>query len=381
MKTSALLVSTAMGWFGTARIPRGLAKAGFEVALLTPPNSLAEKSRYVGKVAYLPNNATPRDWLFAFATSVKATAPSIVIPCDDVAFRLLAWLALLPPGHIAPELQMQLVTLIRESLGDPSHYQASVDKTLLPPVAETLGVRVPPYAIVADLTDAEEFAVAHGYPVVLKRGHGFAGQGVVICADRSEIARAFAGLASADAEDSLGASGGRYLIQAYVHGPIQYFHAAAWRGDLVAGWALEKLIANPAPMGPPTVTRYFRSPALREVALTLAKSMGISGLFFAEFIVDPRSGAPLLLEINRRVSPATHRGEARNVDFCAALYAAIHGTASTSRSELGDGEEGISVHFPQEWLRNPDSHYLGQYPSDVPWDEPDLMEAFLAMRQ
>jgi hypothetical protein len=109
--------------------------------------------------------------------------------------------------------------------------------------------------------------------------------------------------------------------------------------------------------------------------------MRISGLFFAEFILDPLTGEPLLLEINRRVSPATHRGEARNVDFCAALHAAMRGTRSTSRPALDDGEEGISVHFPQEWLRDPSSRYLIDYPSDVPWDEPDLIRALLAMRR
>jgi hypothetical protein len=91
--------------------------------------------------------------------------------------------------------------------------------------------------------------------------------------------------------------------------------------------------------------------------------------------VDPATADPLFLEINRRVRPARHRGEARNVDLCAALYAAVHGTASSSRSSLDAGEEGISVHFPQEWLRDLDSPWLRAYPSDVPWDEPELFEA------
>ena len=50
MGTSLLLVSTASRWYGTARIPRGLAKAGFDVALLTPRNSLVEKSRFIALI-------------------------------------------------------------------------------------------------------------------------------------------------------------------------------------------------------------------------------------------------------------------------------------------------------------------------------------------
>ena len=38
------------------------------------------------------------------------------------------------------------------------------------------------------------------------------------------------------------------------------------------------------------------------------------------------------------------------------------------------------VHFPQEWLRDPQSPHLAQHPSDVPWDEPELLEALLKLR-
>ena len=51
-----------------------------------------------------------------------------------------------------------------------------------------------------------------------------------------------------------------------------------------------------------------------------------------------------------------------------------------SRADFDDGEEGIAVWFPEEWLRDPASPYLREYPVDVPWDEPELIEAFLGMR-
>ena len=113
--------------------------------------------------------------------------------------------------------------------------------------------------------------------------------------------------------------------------------------------------------------RYFPGKVLRQITADLARGFGISGLFFAEFIVDEAIGRPCLLEINRRVSPATHRGALRNVNLCAALYAALEGAHSQSRAALDAEEEGVSVHFPQEWLRDPYSTYLRQYPSDVPW--------------
>ena len=381
MRIPVLLVSTATRWLGTARVPWALAKAGFDVALLTPRNSLAEKSRFVSKVDHLPDNATVSQWVTAFAAAVRATAPRIVLPCDDMAFRLLAKLAQSPPRDLEPALHLQLTSLIRDSLGDPAYYETAVDKTLLPPAAEALDVRVPPYSIVREPAAADAFAAAHGYPVVLKRAHGFAGRGVAICANRDDLSRAFAAFSQQNALD-LGDSGStHHLMQSHVPGRVQYYLATAWNGDLLAGYASEKLVANPEPTGPPTVTRHFCSPRLREITATLARGFGISGHFFVEFIVADRSGEPHVLEINRRITPGSHRGRARNVDQWAALHARLQGTDSTSRTDLDEGEEGIAVWFPEEWLRDPQSRYLREYPVDVPWDDPELIKALLAMRR
>lgn len=112
----------------------------------------------------------------------------------------------------------------------------------------------------------------------------------------------------------------------------------------------------------------------------LVAGFAMSGFFVAEFRTDERTQDVHLIDINRRISPATHLGAARNVDFCAALFADLQGTPSTSRSDLAEGESGMTVYFPGEWLRDPNSRYLREYPVDVPWDEPELIEALLALR-
>jgi len=87
-----------------------------------------------------------------------------------------------------------------------------------------------------------------------------------------------------------------------------------------------------------------------------------------------------VLEINRRITPGRHRGSLRNVDHWAALLAAMNGTKSPTRSDFDEGEETLVVWFPEEWLRDPESHYLREHVVDVPWDEPELFDAFTAMR-
>jgi hypothetical protein len=379
METPVLLVSTATRWIGTARIPAALAHAGFTVSLLTPPNSLAQRSRFVSYVRYLPENATVAQWVAAFVEIAADTQPRIVLPCDDMAFRLLASLRRSPPRGMSPGVVARLSTLIEYSLGDSAHYEASVDKTRLPMAADALGVAVPTYAVVADPAAADAFGRANGYPLVVKRAHGFGGAGVAICADAEDVAHAFRAFLEPQALD-LGEIPSRLLVQAHVPGSVCYYLATAWQGRLVAGYASEKVVAHPHPTGPPTVTRHFLSPHLRSIAKTLAAGFGISGHFFVECIVPEGTDRPLVLEINRRITPGSHRGSLRNVDHWAALLAAMNGTRSPTRSDFDEGEEALVVWFPEEWLRDPESRYLRENVVDVPWDEPELLDALAAMR-
>ena len=376
-----LLVSTATRWYGTARTPRALTQAGFEVTLLTPRNSLAESSRFVARVAYLPDQTTPLDWIHAVAATVRAVSPAQVMPCDDVSFRLLAMLVLSPPPQLQPSLRAELGSLIRASLGDPAHYRISVDKTLLSGAAARAGVRVPAHAVVATRDEAIAFAAVHGYPVVLKRPYTTAGDGVRIVADEAEVAAAVIALTAPKLDDLEPDASRRMLIQKHIDGRICYQNVAAWQGRMLAGYAGDRLQAHGGPMAPGTVVRFYDAPELRDFSGRLVRAFGITGLFTSEYVIDQATGLPYLLEINRRISPATHYGAVMNVDLCAALHAAMHDVPLATRGGLDAGEERVFVQFPAEWLRDPGSRWLRQYPVDIPWDDPELLEAMLGLRR
>ena len=379
MTTSVLLLSTATQYIGTARMPEALARAGFEVSLLTPRNSLAAKSRFVTQCEFLPNDATPRQWLSSFVAAVESVSPRLVLPCDDNSFRLLQSLANSPPEGMSPVLHLQLAVLVRQSLGNPHHYRTSIDKTLLAPAAEALGVRVPPYAVVTDLAQAEAFAARQSYPLVLKRGYGTAGDWVAIVSNLAELAQAFSRFMAAPAL-AFDDGGKRLLIQAYISGNSILQSIVAWGGTVLAGYAREKLKANPPPKGPSTLSRTFHCPEVRAVAELLAAKFGMNAFFGIEFVADRATGQPYLLEINRRVTPGTYLGALFDVDLCVALYHAMHGRASSSRRDLNPGEEHYLAHFPQEWLCDPASRHLREWRVDAPWNDPDLFLAMLALR-
>lgn len=328
MPVPCLIVATGTLWSGAARIPKALAHAGFDVALLAPKDSLAEKSRFVGRIGHLPPNASTAQWLFAFAAMVKAVAPRIIFPGDDMAFRLLQLLVTEPPAGMQPALHASLAALIRESLGDPEWTMTSVDKTLLPPAVASFGVEMAP-AVAADLPAPPNTPM---------------------------------------------------LAQKARDGTNMFYPVAAWKGELLAGWAFENVVSDPAPNGPSTVSRRYRDPIAREVARKLVGGFAMSGLLNFEFILNGETRHPVLIEVNRRIPPGMHSGAKIKVDLCAALLAAMEGRPSPTRADLDDGESGYNVHFPQEWLRDPHSEWLRKYPVDVPWDEPELFEALLALR-
>jgi predicted ATP-grasp superfamily ATP-dependent carboligase len=374
---SVLLAATATRWAGPARLPRELVRAGFDVSVLAPKGALLAESRYVGAVTRVPDASTPMQWAYMLAADVEKHAPRLIVPCDDTTLQLMISFVESPPEGFGRPLRERLITLIRESLGDPKYYRASIDKTLLPPAAEALGVRVPPYAIISDLSAAGKFAQKQGYPVVLKRAFGTAGEAVEVIPDATRLESAFRKLSSAPSAALWDGTG--LVIQAWVPGKGLLHAVAAWNGVAYAGMTREVLMRNPA-TGPSTVVRCRSAPEARRFSEMLAAGFGISGFFGPEFIEHETTGAVYLIEINRRVTNGVQMGGLVGVDLCGALAAAVEHRVYEKRTDIPAGEEHLIAEFPQEWLRDPGSSYLIDARTDIPWDDANLLRAMLAMR-
>jgi glutathione synthase/RimK-type ligase-like ATP-grasp enzyme len=375
-----LLVSTATRWLGTARMPRVLANAGFEVALLAPRDSLALKSRFVSRVGLLSDAAIPLEFLLALVRIVDEVSPRLLVPCDEMAVRLLFALVLHPPPGLDAAVQSRLAALVAASIGDPRHYVTSIDKTLLPAAAEALGVRVPDYAIATGVQDALAFAAARGYPVVVKRRFGFAGEGVAVVTTRDELMAAVAHLLRPDQLDLGEQRAPRLLVQAFVAGAHLSHALVALDGVPHAGFAWERDVATRPVKGQTAVLRFVDSRETQALSEALCRGFGLSGFFNAQFIVDAATGEAHLLEINRRIVTHLHLGERAGADLAVALHRALAGEPPTPAAGAGSAAGQRVVVFPREWLRDPDSAHLRAYPTDIPWDDPGLLAAMVASR-
>lgn len=378
MRIPALLVTCESGWLAPIRMPAALHHAGFEVTLLAPRGALAAHSRHVARSRLLPENATAQEWLFALIAAVEATAPTILLPGDEMSLRLMQGIVCAPPPGPQPEAIDDLAALIVGSLGSPEFYQAGVDKTLLQPLMQQSGVRVPEYRVVRSPEEAAEAARAFGPQVVVKPGDGTGGRDVIDCDTPQAAAAAFRHvLEGAGTKMAMGREPS-VLIQRRIDGLMVPRTSVAYRGKELAGFSRERL-QTIAPHRGSTVVRYVHAPELATFSRVAARVLEITGFFAIEYCVERATGQAYLIDLTWRMAPSTHTGNLVGVDLCAALAAALGGE-EVEPLDLPEGLSRMMTLFPQEFWRDPQSVALRRYPSDVPWDDPALWRELLSWR-
>jgi hypothetical protein len=374
-RPSALIVTMGTDYVAPARMPRELKSAGFRVTLLAPRGAIATRTRYLDQLGFIHDQPSVYLWLQTFASAVAATKPDWVLPGDDITLHLLIRMVLDAPPELRSDIRQGLTTLVRRSLGPPERYLDSVDKARLVRVASEIGIAVPPGEAIANEREEVEAALALGFPVIVRPTVGTASEGVAVCTSADAVRAAVAALPRED-----GAWPQRSkcaLVQRFLTG-IQCNRAAvAWEGREMAGFTRIAERRYPNALGPGSVTRYRRMPAVADANRRLLEQLGVTGFASTLYIVDPATGTPHLIEINRRMTPATHTGRLVGVDLAAAFAACAVGSPYTGPTDLPDGPERVLALFPQEWLRDPYSDDLHRFPTDTPFDDPDLLRALI----
>lgn len=348
--------------------------------LLAAPGSLALHSRFVTRSVVLLDPSTPVQWLLSLVAMINDVEPRLVVPCDEVAIRLLFELVRNPPRHLGGEAGARITRLVAQSLGDPAHYETSIDKTMLPAVAQSLGIPVPRHAIASTIDEAAAYASDLGFPIALKRRYGFASQGVAILRGPAELRPAAAALLRPMQLDLGVQRPPTLLVQGFVEGPMLSQTMVAWDGVPLAGFARQREVPFTPDKGASAVVRMRKTPAIRDYTERLCRALGMSGFFSVQYIEPADGGMPVLLEINRRIVTFMHTDEYCGVDLCGALYQRLAGLPQTLPADMPDGESRVLVSFPREWLRDPESRWLLDHPVDVPWDDPQVFEAMVALR-
>jgi len=375
MTPSLLIVTMGTDAVAPARMPYELSSAGFNVTLLAPRDALATHTAFVDKIGYFPPDVTLYQWVQAVAGAVRAVRPALILPGDDVAVRTLMQLALRPPEGLRSDVRDELADVVRRSLGPPSSWTDSIDKSRLFDVARRAGVPIADGDVAEREHDAAAIAAHLGYPVIVRPSRGSGGKGSARCDSEAELRSAIRLAPSPDGLDT--GEPQRFVIQRFIDGRVVNRAALAWNGVEIAGFTRGRLETHPGPLGPASVVEFVGLPAVRDANLRLFAALDLHGLAGAQYMIEPDRGAALLIEIHRRMLPATHAGRLVGVDLAAALRACVDGVSWTGPTDLPGGTGRRIALFPQEWYRDPESAWLATLPSDAPWHDPRLFEAML----
>ncbi len=369
-----VLLMTTMRWPSAARLASAFAGVGADVAALFPPGHVMAGSRFLAaKHRYAALSP-----LTSFSRAIARSQPDLVVPCDDRALSLLLRLG---PFH----------PVIGTSLGALEGYPALCARSIFIDAARALDLAAPETVTVGDAAALANALDRIGLPAVVKADFSWGGEGVAIARDRAQAFDAFRRFAIPptrlrsvvraarrhDAHflrEAIHPSPVTVSVQRYVEGRPATTAFACWQGRVLATIHMDVLETVSA-TGPASVMQRTDCPQMERAALGIAGRFGLSGLHGLDFIRDA-AGQPHLIEINPRATQASAFALGPGHDVVAALAAAVSPVVQRVRPAATDNR--LIALFPQEWRRNPQSHWLSMAFQDVPWDDPAVLHAMLA---
>jgi hypothetical protein len=353
-------------------------RAGCRVAAICPPG---HPLRAVSGVSEIHRY---RGWnsLASLRSAIRAARPDLIIPCDDGALWQL---------HGLHARDAEFRALIERSLGASAGYPLLESRGRTLKLAAELGIRVPANHAVHAAGELNNAGLE--WPAMLKIDGTWGGDGVEMVRSPEEAARVFRTLFGPwrtgvtlkqffvnrhpVALWLLRRRGGaRVTLQKFIQGRQATAMFACWQGEVLASVSVE-VVASQGPTGAATIVRLMHNEEIARAAALLAGRLNLSGFHGLDFILEERTGAPYLIEMNPRATQLGHLQVCAQGSLADALAAKLTGRPWQQSPGVRLIPGNTIALFPQAWKTDPTRPELAGEYHDVPWDEPVLVRELI----
>jgi len=188
------------------------------------------------------------------------------------------------------------------------------DKAWLTKFATEKGYEVPKTFFVENLDHLNEIADEINCPALIKPRVSSGSRGIIYVKNSSELIHAYLKVHEVYPLP---------IIQEYIpdgEGTYGVGLLLNFESEARASFVYKRLRSYPVSGGPSTLRESVKREDLQEIAESLLKSLGWTGIAHMEFKIDPRDGKAKLLEVNPRFWGSLHLAIESGVDFPFLLY-------------------------------------------------------------
>ncbi len=362
---------------GGDRIVAECGRRGARCEVVGPASAFAARTRYAQKLYRLTDIGGPAMRAFVLArrlnSFVAASKPGLIVPLDELAAGVLR------DPRVVARASPETRRLLFASLGAPEGFCAARSRQRLSVIADELGLRTPRTRPLENLAAARAAAAEFGYPLVVKRELTAGGGGILIAHDDRSLVRGWRRSQwVARAKSKLGFIEGyrgeavAHVAQEFIRGELAFRNSACRDGVELAGVNFAAAHRDPEETGPSRYIRQTDNAEMEPTARAIIKALGLSGFVSFDFIVDSE-GRAHLLELNPRVTGSTHLGKLFGADLVAALLGSPRFSARVAPTSIALFPKAIDVEpFDPAMFGTPGLLH------DVPWEEPEIVDSYLA---
>jgi len=300
---SRVLVTNAHSRAGLSVI-RSLGRRGIRVTAADHDRvALGFFSRYCERRLHYPDPVRfPEQYRRAMLDELTRRSYDVVMPLLDDCL-----LALTP-------LKNEVAALTRFPFLGYDQLMQGRDKATTVAIARRCGLRTPATFPVQSSEDVEAALAQCTLPVIVRPRQSQASSGLCRVSNHDQV------LATCE---QIAREFGPVIIQEYVPwGGFTFDVDVLMNRDSIprAVVVCKRLRTYPAVGGPTSCGQAVHWPALAETAIKLLTEMRWYGPAEVEFRIDPRDGAPVLMEVNPRLWGSVYTSEVAGVDFPYLLY-------------------------------------------------------------